>query len=638
MQAIPEDKITNVVNKTTFPPPLPPPPPSSTNAPLMKTAKSSSTTAAAAAAAAVPSEISPISGYGPLRLKVSHKDQGRVLIALANSHQILLQVQIDESVLKYRGVHKGKAVKAAVHKKTPASVKKVASSSGATTSAKSKGSKKVVPKTATSVKKTEPEDSQRTARTANTGKPVTTTKTTKKTATAAAAADTKTPTGRTSRSVPSPSHEIVIADKTQKDDRSTHSMPSVNTTYSDDSTRSPKDLGAAPPHPAAPLKNVSTSPRTATASKRQRTVGLSTSDASLDVEDLHSSQWDSRRQKLIQCQNKDDFADIYSETKQEITAHDKEGDDASTISTLSLSQQQRQVSTRHRRWAERQPAEHDDSFRSTRSIRSSGGVNGSDPANMTSSPTRDDSRHVSNAKSSLPSSPVKNMDSTGRTLASSSGSETFTVRNPSRSMRNTYSMKIVEPVVAVVKETKRTKKSNAAKPSNKEPASRRTKAAAAAAAGAITSDAGQLNRSRSRSHSRSKSPTKRRPGTTVGKTGGRTTATTADAANTRLKQHRHPKPHENDADDDSSTMASSRRIKAKMEKIRNVELTNRMDLPPAPPRPPTRRRPDGDTNLDDDTLSSHHSIVRELRFGKVNWVAKLRKKLRATRKDKYMID
>ena len=446
-----------------------------------------------------------------MRLKVSHKDHGRVVIALANADRILVQVQIDESVLRYKGVHKSKA----------------------------SNNTKVVPKERPVKKK--PAQSKKVQGSSVT-KPVKTvsTKQPPKKATATTASGTK--------------KDITVCNVPDDTDN--------------DSTRSPKDLFKTAPWPAPPTASPTRQ------STRQRTVnmGSSVSDmASLDMDDLCSPHWEQRRQKLL---------DVRTETKQEIGAddHDDHNDDAASV--LS---KQRRLQHRQRR-LDRQRSEYDESFRSTRSIRSS----------------NDGSSHH-NTHTNIEDGTTTTVDPrSDQAMAGSGGTST---RNPRTMMRNTFSMKVQEPLVVELLQPRSPLRTNQQPPPQDKKITR------------------ESSRSRSRSHSRSLSPTRRK--------GGKSHSRSSTERTTRGRRHHHPAPHDDD-DDDSTTMASSRRIRATLDEVRQMDFTNKMDLPVSTRRH-HRKKPAGNTELDDEdmTLSivSHHHHPN-------NWMSKLCSKVLKRHKNK----
>ena len=507
-------------------------------------------------------------------MRVSQReDNGRVVIALANSERILVQVQVDPSVLSYRGVYK-----------TEKGQKGPGAKNRSKRSAVENEKKRPIKKKQAQTKKRghgvplKPSKSPRASKSSKPDRddsaPILQKRTVVDTIPEEQGhASDRTPTDRT------PIRSNLLIDYPDKGNMTyspsghgeSATMIGSMLSYSshsgsaadDDSTRSPKDLFRV-----VPVISTPTSPTNTTSRQRTVTMGSSSPQKTLETEAI--PQWETRRQNMLESQ-KNASGTSFTESKQEI-GHDENIDNpaefgafnldhfnSDDVSVLSESQQKRLQQRQLR--LDRQKHEYDESFRSTRSIRST-----------TSS---DAPKDGANDKSRNKSPPPKK---TGRIMGNT---HTFSIQK-----------KQIEPMVVENKRTHHKHKS---------------KNRVARVSG----------RSRSRSHSRSVSPTRR---------GGEVPSASRDRDTTsrgRGRPHQVPR----DDDDDSSTMASSRRrdrIRNTLDQVRQVDLTNRMDLPPPNPRfrassrSSYSRTPVGNLELDDEDLTMDSNLHRPN-----NWFSKM---------------
>jgi hypothetical protein len=317
-----------------------------------------------------------VSGNKDLMLKVSHNDAGRVIISLCNPDRVLVQVQVDESVLRKGALKKAKKVP---EKERP---KKKAVAA--------KPSKAVVVKDANPKKKT----SSSTKKTAEKPRDL-------------PEEETLTKEKRSSKIKKVDLNEV---DENVKLDHnsmqkgktfarvpsSMDSVGSFSMTYSDnDSTRSPKDLHR-------PSREFT--PKTLGKPTAIMEVNTPSMEPSLGGGDgfetisVMTPSWDRRKQNLMQFKRQssglstptigpeDDSVDrskvptmqpFGNEAKMEETAsHD--GGMSTDSGVFSSPFQQRRLQHRQKR-LDKQRSETETAFRSTRSIRSSDGTSAVDP-------------------------------------------------------------------------------------------------------------------------------------------------------------------------------------------------------------------------------------------------------------------
>jgi hypothetical protein len=339
--------------------------------------KTSSSTSKNKSPAAAPIQSTTVSGNKDLKLKVSHNDTGRVVISLSNHDRVLVQVQVDESVLRRGALKKTKKVpekerpkkKVIVTKPSKTIVKEAMPKKKSSTSAKKTVEKpRDLPEEETStrdkrsskVKRVDFDAEEKISKLDHNSKQK----------------------GKTFSHVPS----------------SMDSVGSFSMAYSDDdSTRSPKDLH----RPSAAM-----TPKAPGIPTAMMEANTPTTEPSLGGEDVFETasiatpSWDRRRQKLMQLKrqgsglqgpiigSEEDSVDrsklpsqqFGDEAKLEETASNDGG--MSTDSGVFASPfQQRRLQYRQKR-LDKQRGETETAFRSTRSIRSSGGTSTLDPPSL----------------------------------------------------------------------------------------------------------------------------------------------------------------------------------------------------------------------------------------------------------------
>jgi hypothetical protein len=333
--------------------------------------KTSSSTSKPKSSAVAPSQSTTVSGNKDLKLKVSHNDAGRVIISLSNTDRVLVQVQVDESVLRRGALKKAKKVPEKERPKKKVIV--------------TKPSKTIVKD---AIPKKRPSSSTKTAAGKPRDLPEEETSTRKKRS------------AKLKRVIVDTIDENVELDHNSKHKGKRHvpsSMDSVGSfsmTYSDDdSTRSPKDLH----RPSATI-----TPKPPGKPSTVMEVNTPSTEPSLGGGDVFETasvmtpSWDRRKQKLMQFKRQssglsspgmigpeDDSVDrskiplqqqFGDEAKLEETASN-DGGMSTDSGVFSSPFQQRRLQNRQKRLG-KQRAETETAFRSTRSIRSSGGTSG----------------------------------------------------------------------------------------------------------------------------------------------------------------------------------------------------------------------------------------------------------------------
>ncbi|CAB9497879.1 expressed unknown protein [Seminavis robusta] len=333
-----------------------------------------------------PVQSTTVAGNKDLKLKVSHNDAGRVIISLSNPDRVLIQVQVDESVLKKRVLKKTKRVSDEKErpKKKVTVTKTKTRSSGTTTKVAAVEVGKPKKKSTHKKKPEKPRDL-----------PEEETRKSKHKRTSSKSHDENTrPEHATSKS----RHDNNIFAVPQQAPLVPMDMDSVashHSSYSDDdSTRSPKDINR---HSALSLTAPKTPKPSITSSMAQVNNTPEPSNVVPDNASVVTPSLDRRKQALMQFKRQssgyfsaapptigpeDDSLDRTAlndfmntdgtEAKLEETASN-DGGAMSTESgggVFASPFQQRRLMQRQRRLERQRSSENEGAFRSTRSIRS----------------------------------------------------------------------------------------------------------------------------------------------------------------------------------------------------------------------------------------------------------------------------